>query len=348
MKSIFKELAGKYPDRDGGTSNYSCFINELSKQFATAGVEAEYVTIPRYNFQWTVSAYLILALLGSAVGFLSPLSGDLITLIIAILVIREYCRPYLAKLHPQTAQNLYFTIPARSKETQKLVIISSFATDQAFPKPGFLTVQGYLLVVSALFLTIPLLNAYVYFNHTQHLVWLVLIPTAAIIWFTFFATRTRSTQNWLENYAALADLKALLLKARPLSTTVTFALTGTRAMNSGILALSETIKKGPKLTYIVNLISSSGSGEAKLKIITAEGSPLTRRSDPTLVELLKIVAEEKQIAVSEGRISATTDVFPLLLSENKVVSVENSRATDPSSIRDLRELLAGLIRKLEH
>jgi hypothetical protein len=321
-------------------------VSALTAQFKN--VETETATIPQYNFKWTISVYLLAALIISLCGLFIPVAGIVGTLIIGMLATREFYRPLLAKFHTKSAKNLYFTIPARSKETQKLFIVTTYTTDQPFPKPQFMTDQRYLNILSLLFFMIPIVNAFAYFAKASHLIYLVFLPVAAILHLAFFNHTVTSTQSSLENCTVLDGLKALLLKARPLSTTVTFALIGTRAMNSGILALSEKIKSGPKLTYIVNLTEASQSNQNTLQIITSEGSPVAKAGDPTLVELLQIVAEEKEIDLSETKLSGSTEIFPLLLRENKVVSVGKNQMADSSSNRDLRELLAGLIRKLEH
>lgn len=347
--SLFKRLEILYPQRLPDSEAYAPVTSALVAEFTADSVTVNPQSISNYHFKPTIMSYLGAALIASIVTLFHRPIGFLLTFLIWIMVTREFYHPLLAKLFVGQGQNLYITLPARSKETQKLILTATYATDESFPRPFLVPTPTYLLVLSLLFLLLAACNGLAYFSGISHYAYLTLVPGAAICyWLGFNAKKIPdSTKASLRHCAVLSELQTLLLKARPLSTTVTFALLGAKTMHSGALDLLRQIQNGPKLTYVVNLSELPHTSEP-ITIVTAEGRPFTKPSDPTLVELLRMVAAEKNLPTATAKISEYLETFPLLLREKKVVSIATSREPDLDCNRTLRELLAGLIRKLEH
>jgi len=319
-------------------------IRRLDAAFKTPGVTAEKSPIIAYDFRWGIFFFLLSALICSFLGLWNP--GTVwIGIIIAIMAIREFYRPLGSRFKGSPAENLYYTIPARSKEVQKLYIIATYGTDDLLIKPQAFLANQILTAHQLAFISYGLISITASLTGNKPLWFIALIPLLA--WAGWSLTfPARNDRDAFFNCTVLADLKNLLTKSTPVSTSVTFAFLGSRSLHSGAYHLLPVLKNTSKMTYIVNLTDYS-DGNRPL-IITSEGSLFPQESDPTLIELLHIVAAEKGIAVGKSKIGDYTEIFPFLLSGLKAVSVAVPRDAGSEYHRDIRELLAGLIRKIEH
>lgn len=320
-------------------------IQWLNTKFQSPDINTVKVPVTAYDYQWAVYLFLLAATGSTILGLWKPAAGLIGIVIIAVLAIREFYHPFIARFKGSPAENLYYTIPARSKEVQKLYLVATYATDSLFAKPQSFNFSQMLIAHHLIFICHGLIGIAAYLTGIKALWYIALIPLLALAGWSFTFPKEKN-QDALFNCTVLADLKNLLTKARPLSTTVTFALLGSRSLHSGVYHLLPEIKNNTKMTYVVNLTDHSTGNEPL--IITSEGTLFPQSSDSTLVELLQIVAAEKGIAISQSKTTDFTEIFPLLLNNTKAVSIATPQEAGSEHHRNLRELLAGLIRKIEH
>ncbi|HOP73805.1 MAG TPA: hypothetical protein PLC07_01955 [Bacillota bacterium] len=319
-------------------------IQWLHAQFKSPEINGTKEPISIYNFRWSYILFLLAAIGSALLGFWKP--GTVwIGILIAVMAIREFYHPFVSRFKGSPAENLYYTIPARSKEVQKLYLISTYATDNVLEKPQSLNIRQILIIHHLAFISFGLISVVASFSGIKVLWFAALIPLLVFFgWsLTFSVGKDRDA---FFNCTVLADLKNLLTKARPVSTSVTFAFLGSRSLHSGAYHLLPLLKDTSKITYVVNLTDHSSGNDPF--IISKEGSLFPQESDSTLVELLQIVATEKGIAIDQTKTADYTEIFPFLTKNIKAVSIAIPQANSSEHHRNLRELLAGLIRKIEH
>ena len=97
------------------------------------------------------------------------------------------------------------------------------------------------------------------------------------------------------------------------------------------------------------MVDLSELPDKRIDIISADGAFIPMKSDPLLVELLMEVAREKNIPAQEMKTGQITAAYPLKSKKISTVSITNPshEYIQPDSNKDIRELLMGLIRKLD-
>jgi hypothetical protein len=339
----FLKLEKDHPERQPGSADAQAVLAVIKEQTADWEYKAATKKIPVFHFSLSIMIFIIGSLLAIGLSFLHPFSGLILETILLLLFITELDHPILAKLKPSEAENLLLTIPARSKETQRLIITTNFTTDDFTARPPQLENRIFMCLIYGLgFITFLLLACTVFFK--LHLfLFMALLAILGIIILNLLAKENHHTAG-LANSAILLELGSILLKARPSTTSVTLFFSGANSLNSGTLEIPKLLKGGPELNYVVNLVDWA---DKRINLITTDGLLLPQQSDPLLVEILMEVAKEKMIPIQAIKFSDISPVYSLKFNKQKAISVTNPLGL-PESAKNLRELLSGLIRKLEH
>ncbi len=309
-------------------------LETVDQTLSSQGLTPEYEPIPVYEFRTSLLVFISAGLL----AVLLPGAGLWIAGIAWLLLAREIVSPLLARVKPGQSQNLTVTIPARSKEFQRVVIIIPAGGSNLLPAAGFLPETAYwatqlLLGLAAVIchaLKLPLGPA------------CSLAPLAAMAVLTLLGKRAPAERGF--DGMILTELAAILSKARPATTSVVFRFTGTGSLNSGILDLPKQLKTGPELTYIVNLAETD---DQALQLLDSEG-PFGLKADLFMRETLTEAASEKGIELATIRSSAISRVLPLKFKKYPTVTLRYPKASGNAvTARNFRELLAGFIRRIE-
>lgn len=309
-------------------------LDPVHQTLSSHGLTPEYQPIAVYDFRTSLLVFIIAGLLAA----LLPAAGLWIAGIAWLLLAREVVSPLLAKVKSIPSQNLTVTIPARSKEFQRVVIIIPAGGPDLLPAAGSLRETAYwgtqlLLGLAAVIchaLKLPLGPV------------CSLAPLAVMAVLTLLGKPAPTGREF--DGMILAELAAILSKARPATTAVVFRFTGAGSLNSGILDLPKQLKTGPELTYIVNLAETDGPS---LRLLESEG-PFGLKADLFMRETLTEVAAEKGIELSAVRSRAISRVLPLKFKKYPTVTLQCPKDSgNASTARNFRELLAGFIRRIE-
>jgi hypothetical protein len=340
------ELQQKHPVRPSGSTGVSSVLEEIKLQSSTHGGTAAIQKIPVYRFRTSILVYTLGSLAALALSLAYPIPGLIIETLLWILLIREIIRPTLAKVKPGKGENLVVTIPARSKEFQKIFFITDVSTDNFIDQPPNFSTGLYLGLVCLIGFYVVLLQLLNLWLKTGNVFLMSLLPLLVLFCFIFSGKKQSGTGAGLANCAVLLELEAILTKLTPLTTTVTIIFSGSRSLNSGVQGIENLFKSCPELTYVIELLETTNQ---QIEIVTGDGVGLSKPSDPLLIAVLKDVAAEKAIPVQPVKMKEISGVYPLKFKKLNVVSIANpGDATESNSNKKLRELLIGLIRKLDH
>lgn len=334
------ELQTEYPERKSGSVGMKAILAALQAQTAVWGIEAHLRKTPLYSFQTSIYIFLGLSLATSLLSLIVPISGAITSCLLLFLLILELFRPLLAKVAPHSGEIFGFTIPARNKEFQKLILLTTLSTDSFISPAPKLPLKKQLSLVYTLAFSTAVLNVLAWISGFSWFNLGALLPLAIILFLNKFQTQA-STPNSLANVQVLMETAHLLLKAKSATTSVTFYFTDSISLNSGVLNLPKLLK-GNSLAYLVNLIDHHGE---QINLITQEGIFLPQTNDPFLQELLHEVATEKSLLLYDLKFPDHTAAYQLGLEKLKAITLTNPTTT--TSNKTLRELLIGLIRKLE-
>lgn len=334
----FHELEQKYPARNPGSQELTRVIEQCKETAANHGIALEFKEIPVYSLR---SAVLFFNIVSCAVLLLSlviPGAGLAGQLILGALLCREIVKPCFSRIQAGHSADLTLKIPARSKETQQVYLTAPLCTDQfADNAAGF---SGPWLFAGIVVLPL-LFQAFYYFGGWQAgLYWEFLVLAVGSL--LVLRKRKATPAVSLANSAVLLELAAILTKSRASTTTVTILLAGARSLNSGIRHLYPEFKKN-ELAYLINLMDLPGE---VIDIAAGEGPLVPLRSDPVLLELLAETARQKSIAVTTKSLPEAGETYPFKLMGRKAVTVTNP--LQENSHKDLRELLTGLIRRIDN
>jgi hypothetical protein len=279
-------------------------------------------------------------------GYNSANAGLVVTGIAWILLAAEIVQPTLSRLGAGKSSNLVLEIPARSKEFQKVVIIAPAGEQELFPESNrfpsliywilqlFLGLDVVLFQVLKIWLTLPMLA------------FCSILPVVVMLIIAFLPRKvTSGTTETTLSASVLPELASLLMKARPATTSVMLLFTGSSSLNSGIVDLPKTLKKGPELTYVINLTESASDN---FEILVTEG-PLALPADPFLLDTFEEVAVQKGLTLKKIKSGTLSGVLPLKFQKIRTatIAVPCITETDSATIKNFRELLAGLIRQIE-
>lgn len=347
IKDTFREFAVKFPERNPGSEESRTVLAAIKEQTSAWGGPSETQKIPVHTMTTSILVFGAGSLIATWWGLSNPLAGMLFTLVMVFLLFRETTRPFLARVRAKQTENLIATIPARSKENQRVIFVTSYTTDDFIQPAPRITTRAFLTILISLEAAVILLQVLAWVFGSRILSFLSLIPIAVTLGMIFFPKQREPQDPSLDNCGILLELGSILVKARPLSTTVSFFFCGSRSLNSGVQKLPQFLKGGPSLTYIVDLINLN---DKRINIVTADGGVISKPSESLLVETLMEVGREKKLPTQEFKFNQITEAYPLKFRGFKTVSVTNplSGYAGDAPDQDLRELLIGLIRKLDH
>ncbi|TCL62180.1 hypothetical protein EDC14_102730 [Hydrogenispora ethanolica] len=323
------------------TGSPQTHLGAIQESLTALGLNPETHRIPVYSYRISILVFTAVAVLGVLAGYAQPFGGLALTGIAWLLLAAELVRPVLARVKTGSSQNLSVTIPARSKEFQKVVIVVPSGGQGVLPATG-LSEHVYYLVTLGLGLAV-LLAHWLNLRGAVALLPLAFIPMAGLLLLALLP-ETRERKHSPINSAALTELVAMLFKARPATTTVSLLFSGSASLNSGLLELVRSLKGGPELTYVITLGSAAGQD---LQLLLSEGW-LRLPADPFVKETFEEVAAQKGITLLQKNSGEFSRALPLKTRKYRTATLllpETEQGT--ATGKNLRELLAGFIRRIE-
>lgn len=323
-------------------------IEQLKEVFASSGYTMEEAKIPGYQYSMAVWIYIALNFTAILLSFFQPILGLILGIIFWLLFVKEIFYPMFGKFMAGQTNKYQLTIPARSKETQKLFIIHSLSTEKTLkPIPG-MNQLTYLITLLGLGMMIVL---GLYLNHfflPQSLYSLyAFIPLVAIGIFNRMSNQSQQATYKFHTSEVLAEVISVLSKMRALTTSITICLTDNPSPNTGLSSLLPMLKTAPELTYILNIVDSAHNSSPDIAILKQEG-PFPQKGDLILQDLIREVASEKNVGIKAMTTTDFTEIFGLLLNKRKALTVLYPGPSNHLKQKELREILLGLIRKLDH
>ncbi len=343
ISESFQNISTSYPERQPESAGAKAIYNCIKQETSQWEFHPTTLKIPVFNFSVSLLTYAILSLLAVALSFSHPKGGFVVTLILFLLFATELVHPILARVRKKEAESLLLTIPARSKETQKIVIMSNMTTDYFNALPEKLSNRVYLgLIYGAAFIALLMVASNLWFK-LPVLLYFSIAALWIVVILKLFA-KVEGHPAGLDNCGVLLELGALLMKSRPSTLSVSLYFSGANSLNSGVLEIPKLLYKAPELTYVVTL---SNFPDKRINVVTTDGLAIPRQSDPLLVEMLMEVAKEKAIPVQTIKLSEISPAYGLKLKKKKAITLTNP-LQGPDANHNIRELLSGLIRKLDH
>ena len=343
ISESFQKISATHGERAPGSAGVKAVLDFIKQE--TAGWEFQPSTkkIPVFNFSVSLIVFVVLSLMTVGLSFFHPRGGLIIEVILFIIFSIELVHPIFAKLRPGSAESLLLTIPARSKETQRLVIMSNMTTDYFNALPAQFSNRIYLGIVYGIsFIALLLVVVNVRFH--QSILLYSAIAALIIVLILKLLAKEKGHPAGLANSAILLELGTLLTKSRPTTLSVSLYFSGANALNSGVLEIPKILKQAPELTYVVTL---SNYPDKRINLVTTDGLALPQQSDPLLVEMLMEVAKEKAVPLQTIKLTEISPAYGLKLRKLKALSMTNP-LQGPEADKNIRELLSGLIRKLDH
>ena len=344
--TVFNALQEKYPERKPGSLGASSVINEIKNQAAAWGVPVKTEKFSVYQLKTSILTFSVVSLLTLILGFLYPQAGLIIQIILNLLLFADTLSPVPVKAASGHGENLTVTIPARSKETQKVIVVTGVSSDH-FIEPCPRMAAPIFLGLAFLLSSVILISQVLYTTlHTVIFPVISFIFVLGMICLAFYPKNTGSANANLNNCAVLTELGSILAKARPTTTTVVLCFSGSHSLNSGISKIPKLLKGGPEFTYVIDLMNMS---DKRVNVISRDGLLPPKNSDPLLVELLMEVAREKAIHTQELKLKEITQSYPFKLKNIKAASLTNPliNSDGSNSDKDIREILVGVIRKID-
>ncbi len=336
MLNVFNELSREHPKHGSGSPTAA---QAIAEQATALNLEVVTEKIKVYHFQNSLLSFGLGSLVAFLIGISFPLPGFILQTIFWLLLLGEVKRPVLAKFKSGEAENIVVTIPARSKEVQKIILTAAYDTDPFIPTPPGLKPQLYWDLGLILGLAIPVLQLIGIMLTLPSLLFWSLLPLLMLAVWGVLA-KSLPVPPGLTGCTALLETASILTRFRPSITTVVLYFTGGGSLNSGVQKLP-ALFKGENPTYGLNLVEQNRS---EIGIINREGF-LPQSGSPLLKELLIEVAAEKSIPVKCVTTSEVTPSYPLLTKKMNAISL----AVPVGETNDrLRELIVGFIRKIEH
>jgi hypothetical protein len=343
----FSKIAVEHPEHGPGTAGATAVLAAICNAVSDWNTDSKKSEAPLYRFQAGLWGFCLLGLIGLATGYFLPVVSPLVILPLSILMMNEFNQPLLARFNPGRSENLKVNLPAKNKETQRVFLIASFDSGVFIKSPFGLKTSFYIRLLAGLFTVLATLSlAYCALGNPMlnHLSLLLL----TVIGILNIMSRAGVNSSSLKNCAAVLEAGSILTKFKPDITTVTLCFTGSRSLNSGTVNLLPEINGGPaELTYVVNLTETAASGGNSIRLITSEGPVWRKASAPLLISALREVAQAKSLRLETAKTEEFTETYPL--NRKKIAPVTLAIPSGEAvSVREIRELLCGLIRKLDH
>lgn len=350
IADTFQELEKQYPERKANSEGFTQVFNAVKEQATALGIGVFTQKISIFNFHVSLLVYILGSLVIINLGFFIPWAGFCAGLVFYLLLLTEIIRPIFAKLKTVQGKNLVLTVEARSKETQRVLVVTDLSTDSFVEPPPRLSTRTYLSTIFLLgFGIVIFLGLNCLFTHR----FMLLIAVIMVLGIIYLKISGQSSQvspesGSLGNSAVLMELAQILSKGAPLRTSVKFLFTASGSLNSGVLKIEDLMDSRLGFNYIIELINRP---DKRINIVTADGLLLAMvKNHPLLVDLLMEAARTKNIPVQEIKLSQTTAANTIKYKKFNTVTLTNPlndySGTDPE--KDLRELIMGLIRKIDH
>ena len=360
---IFTELEKQNPKRNAGSPGLEQVSGAVKEQAAALGINATTQKIPVFNFHISLLVFIVGSLAIIDLGYFLPWAGFGAGLAFFMLLMAEIIRPTFARLKSIPEKNLVLTVEARSKETQRVLVVTDLSTDSFVEPPPKGSTRTYLIAVFLLGLGMVLaLGLNCLFTH-KFMILVALAMVLGIIYLKIFghSAGTGLETASLSNSAVMMELAQILTKGGLMRTTVKFLFSASYSLNSGVLKVADLLDSRLSFNYVIELINQP---DKRINIVTADGIFPTMKNHPLLVELLMEIGREKNIPVQEIKLNRITAATTLKFKELhptpegnalKVKKINTITLTNPLDSytgedpqRDLRELIMGLIRKLDH
>lgn len=360
---IFLELEKQYPDRNAGSPGLDQARGAVKERAAALGIDTAVQKIPVFNFHISLLVYIIGSLAIIDLGYFLPWAGFGAALVFYGLLVSELTRPTFARIKSIPEKNLVLTVEARSKETQRVLVVTDLGTDSFVEPPPKGPIRTYLMVILVLGLVkVIALGLNCLFSHK----YMILVALAMVLGITYLKIFGRSSgpgreNTSLSNAAVMMELAQILAKSSPIRTSVKFLFTASGSLNSGVLKVADLLDSRLSFNYVIELINQP---DRRINIVTADGLLPTIKNHPLLVELFMEIARIKNIPVQEIKLGRITAVNTLKNKELhpytegnalKVKKIDTITLTNPldgytgaDPQKDLRELIMGLIRKIDH
>lgn len=339
MLNIFKEIDREYQERSSGSPATAKVAQAITEQASLLNLEAVNEKIKVFHFQNSLLAFGLGSLVAVFIGLMFPIPGFILQAVLWLLLLGEIKRPVLAQLKPGEGENIVVTIPARSKEVQKVILTAAYDTNAFIPTPLGLKPRLYWGLNLILGLMVPLLQLVGIVLKLPSLLFWSLLPLLVLVICGVFG-KALPVPSGLTGCGALLEAASILTRFRPSITTVVLYFTGGGSLNSAVQKLP-ALFKGENPTYGLNLVEQN---RPEIGIINREGF-LPKSGSLLLKELLIEVAADKSIPVKSLATSEVTPSYPLLAKKMNAISL--AVPTGETSA-NLRELLVGFIRKIEH
>lgn len=340
MLNTFVELSQEFTERESGSPAATKAAQAIAAQTSALNLKTVTEKIKVLSFQNSLLSFELGSIAAIIIGLYLPQLGLVLQAILWLLLLGEIKRPILAKVKSGEAENIVVTIPARSKETQRVVLTAGYDTSVFMPTPFGLKPQLYWGLNIGFALAVPTLQL---IGIVLKLHWLTLgslLPLLVILGFYVLPKQTSNDLSGLNGCNALLETASILLRFRPSITTVIIYFTGAHSLNSGVQILP-AVFKNENPTYGLNLVEQN---REQIGIVSQEGF-LPRPGSSLLKEILTEVAETKSIPIESITTSDITPSYPLLAKKMNAISLAvPAKDTD----QNLRELLVGFIRKIEH
>lgn len=339
MLNTFEELNREYSNRESGSPAAAKVAQAIIEQASLLNLEAVVEKIKVFNFKNSLLAFGLGSLVAAFVGFYFPLPGFILQAVLWLLLLREIRRPVLTKIKSGEAENIVVTIPARSKEVQKVILTAAYDTNAFIPTPLGLKPQLYWGLSLVLGFTAPVLQLTGIMLRLPALLFWSLLPILLLVGLGL-AAKTPPVPSGLTACSALLETALILTRFRPSITTVVLYFTGGGSLNSAVQKLP-ALFKGENPAYGLNLIDQN---RPEIGIVNREGF-IPQSGSSLLKDLLVEVAANKSIPVKCITTSEVTPSYPLLTNKMNVISL--AVPTEETN-ENLRELLVGFIRQIEH
>lgn len=339
MLNTFKELSREYSKRESGSPAAAKVAQAITEQASLLNLEAVVKKIKVFNFKNSLLAFGLGSIAVVLVGFYFPLLGFILQAALWLLLLGEIKRPVLAKLKSGEAENIVVTIPAKSKEAQKVILTAAYDTNSFIPTPLGLKSQLYWSLSLVLGFAAPVLQLTgIMLRLPALLFWSLLPVSVLVVW--GLSAKNPPVPSGLTGCSALLETAMILTRFRPSITTVVLYFTGGGSLNSAVQKLP-ALFKGENPTYGLNLIDQN---RPEIGIVEREG--FIPQSGSSLVkDLLVEVAANKSIPVKCITTPEVTPSYHLLAKKMNAISLA---VPTEETTENLRELLIGFIRQVEH
>jgi hypothetical protein len=341
------QLAIKHQQRKPGSPGAAAVIAALKSLTSTWNVNLQAAKVSGCQFQNSLWKLAIIGLVAFLSGFVFPLLSLGGAILLDALLLRELSHPWLGRTK-DTAENLLLNLPAKNKEAQKIFLVAVYDTEPFMKTPFALKPRLYLTLLLGFSAAMVITSVLYLLRFGPLFNCLNLILLLLIVFLNLSVKKPESRPATLKNCAAILEAAAILNKVKPDITSLALCFVGSQSLNSGIAAFNQEFTKGPKdLTYLVNLVESTDNTVATMQCPTSEGMLPGKPASAILLSMMQEVAREKNLTLTTAKTSEYTVTDPLNRAKIQPITLVIPK-NESVSPRDVRELLCGLIRKLDH